>query len=262
MNTWNNFGGFLNPQKLPVLYAMYLGFIGNLKLSLKVLKTVLDTNDKAYDARFAQLEIWYSFETKSCQDIFQEAKFLQQKLHKHDKRQPVLHIIISMLIIEDPSLGTLGDYFKEIQAEEEFTSSKLFRRLYPSKFRNNHIEQCFVNTYFRERKFSDDKISLRGRIDKATGRTKDALMKELETKMNDLKMSKRNYCCLHCDSYDRKLMECSSCHLVSYCSKDCQVADWKNHRKACRHYTQSTNRNIYNDFKTLLEALEFDDNDL
>ncbi|CAN0478200.1 unnamed protein product, partial [Ectocarpus sp. 8 AP-2014] len=26
---------------------------------------------------------------------------------------------------------------------------------------------------------------------------------------------------------------CSQCHAVGYCSRECQKADWKKHRKAC-----------------------------
>ena len=35
-------------------------------------------------------------------------------------------------------------------------------------------------------------------------------------------------------SVDRiPLYRCSRCRIVSYCSKECQVKDWKNHRAFC-----------------------------
>lgn len=32
----------------------------------------------------------------------------------------------------------------------------------------------------------------------------------------------------------KKLMACRACHIAFYCSKECQVADWKRHKPACK----------------------------
>ena len=32
---------------------------------------------------------------------------------------------------------------------------------------------------------------------------------------------------------DMAFQQCSGCHAVRYCSKDCQKADWKKHKKMC-----------------------------
>jgi hypothetical protein len=44
--------------------------------------------------------------------------------------------------------------------------------------------------------------------------------------------------CGHCDKPETpmdsaKLMKCQRCKLAYYCSRDCQVADWKKHKKLC-----------------------------
>ena len=36
-----------------------------------------------------------------------------------------------------------------------------------------------------------------------------------------------------CQKATSKLFECAKCHRVLYCSKECQQADWKNHKKVC-----------------------------
>jgi hypothetical protein len=39
--------------------------------------------------------------------------------------------------------------------------------------------------------------------------------------------------CDECHKQDVKLLQCSRCKKVRYCSKDCQMANWKKHKKDC-----------------------------
>mmetsp|Transcript_27215 Transcript_27215/g.66047 ORF Transcript_27215/g.66047 Transcript_27215/m.66047 type:complete len:489 (+) Transcript_27215:793-2259(+) len=42
--------------------------------------------------------------------------------------------------------------------------------------------------------------------------------------------------CMHCRKAERSeapLMKCSRCLFTTYCSKECQIADWKDHKKGC-----------------------------
>ena len=54
--------------------------------------------------------------------------------------------------------------------------------------------------------------------------------------------------CGHCGKKDKvKLMKCSSCLSVSYCSKKCQVEDWKtNHKKVCKTLREKDRNERYN----------------
>jgi hypothetical protein len=53
-----------------------------------------------------------------------------------------------------------------------------------------------------------------------------------DAKYTDIKM------CRHCNKIEApggaKLMKCQRCKQSYYCSKDCQVADWKIHKKTCK----------------------------
>jgi len=43
--------------------------------------------------------------------------------------------------------------------------------------------------------------------------------------------------CHMCSSTEKKLSWCSRCHAVAYCSRDCQVKDWKTHKEYCKKET-------------------------
>ena len=51
--------------------------------------------------------------------------------------------------------------------------------------------------------------------------------------------------CRHCDKIETrdgaiKLMKCQRCKETYYCSRECQVADWKRHKKMCKAISTST----------------------
>ncbi|KUJ06811.1 uncharacterized protein LY89DRAFT_790195 [Mollisia scopiformis] len=53
--------------------------------------------------------------------------------------------------------------------------------------------------------------------------------------------------CDTCGKQGDTLKECIKCHSVTYCSKDCQKADFKNHKKVCAKMAQEYAKNA--DFK-------------
>jgi hypothetical protein len=44
--------------------------------------------------------------------------------------------------------------------------------------------------------------------------------------------------CLLEKKKSKALMSCASCRRVRYCGKECQVADWKRHKKCCKEWTE------------------------
>ena len=45
------------------------------------------------------------------------------------------------------------------------------------------------------------------------------------------------YQCAQCEMWGEKYKKCSGCHLLHYCSKICQIIDWKkHHKKECLEY--------------------------
>jgi hypothetical protein len=66
--------------------------------------------------------------------------------------------------------------------------------------------------------------------------------------------------CFKCKKADN-LMKCSACGVAYYCSRECQCADWKIHKKLCNHITKKavqfepafTKATIYCDARNLVE---------
>jgi len=56
----------------------------------------------------------------------------------------------------------------------------------------------------------------------------------------ELKPQSKTGVCSHCgERFERKVLkECSICELEKYCSKDCQIAHWPQHKRDCKILSQ------------------------
>eukprot|EP00526_Cylindrotheca_closterium_P013347 CAMPEP_0113623356 /NCGR_PEP_ID=MMETSP0017_2-20120614/12010_1 /TAXON_ID=2856 /ORGANISM="Cylindrotheca closterium" /LENGTH=523 /DNA_ID=CAMNT_0000533293 /DNA_START=2958 /DNA_END=4526 /DNA_ORIENTATION=- /assembly_acc=CAM_ASM_000147 len=54
------------------------------------------------------------------------------------------------------------------------------------------------------------------------------------------------YFCEHCGKSDKflelKFHQCAKCQFARYCSRECQVADWKRHKPVCNPFTKNTKK--------------------
>ncbi|BDA50009.1 hypothetical protein COCOBI_15-1370 [Coccomyxa sp. Obi] len=58
----------------------------------------------------------------------------------------------------------------------------------------------------------------------------------------DLEREKRHVMCAFCDEMCYPLKKCSGCQSVGYCSKKCQIMDWKaGHKHACKQQSKPDN---------------------
>ncbi|KAI5814378.1 hypothetical protein BZA77DRAFT_295075 [Pyronema omphalodes] len=44
--------------------------------------------------------------------------------------------------------------------------------------------------------------------------------------------------CYNCQKKDVELKRCARCQSIHYCGKDCQTADWKEHKKLCKAFVE------------------------
>ena len=57
--------------------------------------------------------------------------------------------------------------------------------------------------------------------------------------------------CSGCSKIFKTLQQCARCGLGNYCSKECQVSHWIEHKKIC---VQSTKKTTENKKKTIIES--------
>jgi hypothetical protein len=120
------------------------------------------------------------------------------------------------------------DYSKE----REFIESKKFST-------NSEKITYLINEVDKIRiKLYGNKCSknLSGFIGKSTESDKiNYLINEIIT-IRVLLYARSHYCCYqNCGKRSNHLHICSRCHEMYYCSRDCQVKDWEEHKKICGH---------------------------
>ena len=104
----------------------------------------------------------------------------------------------------------------------------------------NH--SCEPNTKFNHRFFGKRSVIANRDIEKFEKITLNYIETDVSQYKRREKLLKNYgtscYCdicltCFYCES-KLKLKNCNKCKIALYCSKECQIADWKNHKKDCK----------------------------
>ena len=68
-------------------------------------------------------------------------------------------------------------------------------------------------------------------------------LKEIELGYTNANSESRSVVCFHCGENSKKLSKCSRCNVAAYCSRNCQISDWKTgrHKMACPSYARVAN---------------------
>ena len=53
-----------------------------------------------------------------------------------------------------------------------------------------------------------------------------------------------NQVCMNCGVSKVKLLKCSGCKTIQYCTKKCQIAHWKSHKPSCKELRAARNRGV------------------
>lgn len=106
-------------------------------------------------------------------------------------------------------------------------------------------EECTINYWPELKELSSDESELRGMVIfiqagficacSAYSAEEDKSEEKLEEKNGENSEEKKGLSpyCRFCKLEDVKLLSCARCKRAQYCNKECQTADWKNHKNSC-----------------------------
>ncbi|GFH47907.1 hypothetical protein CTEN210_04383 [Chaetoceros tenuissimus] len=207
-------GGYLTRAKLFELRASFQMTMGNMKRASKDLSSALKCDPSYTSAREARANLWASQDLKNSGDVHREFLRVVKERHPDSTGMVSSYAWLGITLFRDPNLGTLAEakeyYKKSIQAsirQREIYGDENYHDL-PSF---SLLKSIFINM----RKHPSDTFFIpeAGNEDK-------------------------KHLCLACGKREQgdgsKLMKCGRCKSVSYCSRMCQMKDWKAHKSYCK----------------------------
>lgn len=156
-----------------------------------------------------------------------EWKTVVKESHPDSRELRIAYAWISMLILENPQLGTCEEALEFFAKMEE--SSKRQVELYGQI---GEIMGDFEATL----KMAREKFAL-SEFELSQRRFLDTLPQRLFNQTSP-PSRKVKYFCMNCSKGENEegvvLSKCGGCKEISYCSIECQRADWKNHKQLCK----------------------------
>ncbi|GFH52316.1 hypothetical protein CTEN210_08792 [Chaetoceros tenuissimus] len=225
-------GGYLTRARLYYLRSSLQMTMGNIKKAVKDLSSSLKCDPCYTKAREGRASLWSSYNLKSDAVIHREYLRVMKESHPDDRSLEIIYARLAVTTLRDPTLGTLAEakeyYKKSIQA------SLRHREIYGKK-QNTDEAISLLKAEFQKLKKDPSATKMREDLDKlAANKTENG---ESILKAMDVPLGDKKHLCLKCGKKEQedgsKLMKCSRCKSVSYCSRQCQAKDWKEHKTYC-----------------------------
>lgn len=201
--------------------------MGDRKQALKDLTKALKIDEYFTEARVSRACLWAAMGLKDDRTIHEEFKRAAHESHRDYRGNDILYAWLAQTTLNDPLLGSIEDaksyYEKSLQAT-------IRRYEIYGRCGNNEVPQIIQIVHNRFQHHPKDLQNQRD-MHNLIQSMRDNTVVQQEAK-------KDRHTCLTCGAARKadggKCMKCFRCKLVSYCSKDCQVSDWKNHKTFCR----------------------------
>jgi tetratricopeptide (TPR) repeat protein len=237
-------GGCMTRTKLLYHRSSLHMAMGNHNKAIKDLTKALKIDPKYTQARDARASLWACLELRDYATLHAEYNRIVGEVHPDSRGLDVAYGWLAFMTLKDSNLGTVQE---AKQFFEKCLRAQIRREDLYGKRKNGEdpdiLQLCkkmftnFANGPLEVRKFRAD-------CDAAilSGRMEDlqipATMQVIPQPQQQDADSSLRHKCLKCGKtaadVRKRLSKCSRCKLVSYCSKDCQSADWKGHKVFCK----------------------------
>jgi len=228
-------GGCLNRPNLLFLRSNLYLAIGNRKEAIKDWTKALQIDPSFLKARIMRAIFWATLGLKDNPTIFSEFQIIIQEAHPDQRNLDVAYGWLTLKVLQDPSLGSLNDaknyYTKCLRAAQRRT--ELYGARKPGKepailnILKKHYATLMRNPAYRIEREICDILGIKAAL--AAGFIS-------LPKRHDPKAA---YACFKCgktaSEIDKPtLKKCDNCKIASYCSRECQLSDWREHKLFCK----------------------------
>jgi hypothetical protein len=204
----------------------------NIKKAIKEQTAALKLNPNLTFIRAARAEIYCAMYWKEEEQRFQECKRVVDESHPDARHLTRMYGCMSVLVLGNPAIGTYADAC--MLKKKMVVHSSRMKNLYGEIEEQQQSRNADVQTRVRQMfVFTEEELINRNFLD--TVPTESLIIPLSQVPAREKKIK---YFCMHCRKPDkiegRNLFKCGACKQVYYCSKECQRADWKNHKEACK----------------------------
>ena len=215
------------------------------KKAVKELDHVLKDDPSNTFVRAKRAKMHYQYRgsggyTMEIKTIFNECKRVVCESHPDARHLRHIYAIMSDLALDFPECGTFvyaKSYFNKMEGCE-----KRQIELYTKLGVELECQTCFVT----EARFKFGAELTEERIRQRISKDVNSVDLDDSTTSDTWKITIK-YLCMNCDKgkYDGlKLSKCGGCKQVAYCSRECQKADWKNHKSSCNLFQKGTKKKV------------------
>jgi len=230
-------GGCCTRKRLLYLRYTFHMSMGNEKNALKDLTKALKIDPKYTKARDARVCIWAGGNLKGYATIHKEYKTVVSEYHKDNRALNVAYAWLAITTLKDHRLGTYENAMSYY--EKSMKASSRLDELYGKKDTKYPPVADLLKDQFASVHTNPRALKIRKDLD--TVQQSNSPIYEVEIRSDST--SKLKHSCLKCGAREKKdsggkLMKCARCQSVSYCSRECQRADWKEHKAYCKIASQ------------------------
>ena len=203
-------------EKTEITYAHYLWCIYSLKLFLLRMNRYYRTS-----------KCMNEDEVNELHQMIENCCYRTQKFYScaaHDYGRFTIHHRVCLLLIEEDTLrtkrsGEVQKNWDSIKSKVNYYATKGWYLVEDNTPLTAVKRKEFISKYLSEaEKYCQDKES--------------NLFQKIEKLRENVSEYKCNVC-LKAPTNEKSLLRCSRCKVVRYCGRDCQVADWPQHKKEC-----------------------------
>ncbi|EIW64650.1 uncharacterized protein TRAVEDRAFT_112059 [Trametes versicolor FP-101664 SS1] len=160
------------------------------------------------------------------------------QLQRQGDFQAAERVYLQAIQVKEAGLGT-----------EHFTTAVSYNGLGELYLKMDRLDEAgeYLNKALRIRSVSGPKVDLAytrdnlGRLHEMRGDLEAAQDIRLQGAPED-NIACSNYACANLSNKLSALSQCTVCKAIYYCSKPCQMADWKRHKKFCRRVDGSATK--------------------